>query len=205
MSEGSDLIAAAAAAPTPSGLTRHWRWLALRGMSALLFALLALVWPAGSVATLVIIWGAYALVDGTLALFNGLHRGPSGQPLWSMVAVGALGLAAGLFTLIWPGLTTLALLLVLGAWAVFMGGLQIVAAIRFRKEIRGEWLLALSGLLSLAFGLLLWLQPALGVVALAWLVAGFALLFGSTLLGLAWRLRRLQRLPLPPRRPSTLP
>lgn len=181
--------------PWPAGAGRHWGLVALRGASAVIFALLAFVWPGVSLAALVIIWGAYALIDGALALSNGLRQREDGKPLWSLVAVGALGIAAGLIALVWPGLTALALLLVIAAWAIAIGVFQIVAAIRLRKEIEGEWLLALSGLLSIAFGVLLFVQPGAGAVALAWLIASYALVFGILLLALAWRLRKHQQAP----------
>ena len=113
----------------------------------------------------------------------------NGSPRWSLVAVGLLGIGAGLVTFFWPGLTALTLVFIIGIWAIAIGVFQITAAVRLRKHIQGEWLHALSGLLSIVLGLAAGLQPGVGVLALAWVIGWFAILFGALLLAMAWKLR----------------
>ena len=138
----------------------HWRWwtVVLRGIVAVLFGLFALFAPASAFVTFVVLFGVYALIDGVLALGFGLgerryHRG-------TMVARGLVSIAAGLIALFWPGQSALALLIVIGAWAIASGILEIVLAIRMRKELTHEWLLGIEGGLSIAFGVLLLLGAA---------------------------------------------
>ena len=170
-------------------LRKAWGWIALRGLCALIFGALALVLPGVTLTLLVIVWGAYALVDGVLALAAGLRMRDNGRPLWSLIIVGLLGIAAGIATFFWPGLTALTLILIIGSWAIAIGLLQILAAVRLRQHIRGEWLHALSGLLSVVFGLAVVWRPGAGAIALAWLIGWFAILFGVILIAMAFKLR----------------
>jgi uncharacterized membrane protein HdeD (DUF308 family) len=111
-------------------------------------------------------------------------------PLWALV--GVLGVATGTLTFVWPQLTAFVLLMLIAAWAVVVGALQLAAAWRLRDQIRGEWMLALSGALSVIFGAVLVLQPRTGAVAVTLLVAGYAIVFGALLIALGWRLRSAQ-------------
>ena len=172
-----------------SGLARQWSWIALRGVAAIVFGALAYASPGATLATLVLFWGAYALVDGALALVGGFTMRYSGRPLWAMTVIGLIGIGAGAATFMWPGLTALTLIFIIGYWAILIGVLQIVAAIRLRKTIDNEWLLGLSGLLSIAFGLLLIIRPGEGALALVWFIGGYAIVFGVLLIALALRLR----------------
>ena len=174
-------------------LRSEWGWTALRGLCALIFGVLTLALPGVTLALLVIVWGAYALVDGVLALAAGLRMRDSGKPLWSLVVVGLLGIGAGIATFFWPGLTALTLIFIIGTWAIAIGLLQIIAAVRLRKHIRGEWLHALSGLLSVVFGLAVVLRPGAGALAFAWLIGWFAVFFGVVLIAMAFRLRSGRR------------
>lgn len=174
-------------------LRSEWGWTALRGLCALIFGVLTLALPGVTLALLVIVWGAYALVDGVLALAAGLRMRDNGKPLWSLVVVGLLGMGAGIATFFWPGLTALTLILIIGTWAIAIGLLQIIAAVRLRKHIRGEWLHALSGLLSVVFGLAVVLRPGAGALAFAWLIGWFAVFFGVVLIAMAFRLRSGRR------------
>ena len=174
-------------------LRSEWGWIALRGVCALIFGVLTLALPGVTLALLVIVWGAYALVDGVLALAAGLRMRDNGKPLWSLVVVGLLGMGAGIATFFWPGLTALTLILIIGTWAIAIGLLQIIAAVRLRKHIRGEWLHALSGLLSVVFGLAVVLRPGAGALAFAWLIGWFAVFFGVVLIAMAFRLRSGRR------------
>ena len=128
-------------------LRRNWGWVVLRGVAAVLFGLLAFALPGITLAVLVLIWGAYAIVDGVLALIAA-YRVRDRRPFWSLLIVGLLGIVAGVVTFLWPVMTALLLLMFIAAWAVVMGIFQIIAAIRLRKVIQNEWLLALSGVLS---------------------------------------------------------
>src|SRR5262252_2109039 len=112
-------------------LSRIWGLLVLRGLAAILFGVLAFVWPGITLAALVLVWGAYALVDGLCALIASL-RLEEGKPMWTLTLVGLLGIAAGLLTLLWPQITALVLLVFIAGWAVVMGVFQLAAAIRFR-------------------------------------------------------------------------
>ncbi|HTS55128.1 MAG TPA: HdeD family acid-resistance protein [Burkholderiales bacterium] len=171
-------------------LGRNWGWVVLRGVAAVLFGVLAFAWPGITLAALVIVWGAYALADGVLALIAAYRVRDQGKPFWSLLIVGLLGIAAGIVTLIWPGMTALVLLLFIAAWAVVMGIFQIIAAIRLRKEIQGEWLLGLSGVLSVLFGIVMFVQPGAGALALIWAIAGFAIVFGVLLIWLGLKLKQ---------------
>ena len=171
-------------------LGRNWGWIVLRGVAAVLFGILAFALPGITLAVLVIVWGAYALADGILALIAAYRVRDQGKPFWSLVIVGLLGIAAGIVTFIWPGMTALVLLMFIAAWAVVMGIFQIVAAIRLRKEIKNEWLLGLSGVLSVLFGIIMFVQPGAGALAVIWVIAAYAIVFGILLIWLGLRLKK---------------
>ena len=170
-----------------------WRWwtVALRGIAAIALGILSLVAPSVTFMGLVILFGAYALVDGVLAL--GLtSRVPSSLRM-AMIGRGLISIVAGVLALLLPGITAIALLVTIAAWAVGSGILEIVMAIRLRKEIEGEWLLAIEGVLSILFGVLLFLSPLAGVIVLSLWVGAYALVLGGMLLASSLRLRRLER------------
>lgn len=169
-----------------------WGWILFRGVVAVLFGLLALSIPGLTLVTLTLLWGGYALAEGVLTLIAAFRLRDRGKPLWPLVLVGLLGIAAGLITLIWPGITALTLLALIAAWAIAIGVFQIIAAVRLRQVIENEWWLGLSGLLSLAFGVLMVLNPGAGALAVIWLIGGYAIVFGLLLIALAWRLRGLR-------------
>jgi len=169
---------------------RHWGWVALRGVVAILFGLMALLMPAITLSALVLVWGAFALVDGVLALVAGVRIRDNGKPLWALIVVGLLGIAAGIVTFVYPGLTALVLLYIIAIWALVCGVFQIVAAIRFRKDIRNEWLLGLSGLVSILFGGMMIMQPGAGALALVWVIGLYAVFFGILLLVFSFRLKQ---------------
>jgi len=139
---------------------------------------------------LVLFFGAYALVDGVFAIIAAFTNRAGHDHWWVLLLEGLVGTAAGIITLLRPGLATLALLYVISFWAIVTGVLEVVAAIRLRKEIQGEWMLALSGIVSLVFGALLLLFPAAGALTVAWLIGVYAILFGVMLLSLGLRLRK---------------
>lgn len=175
----------------------HWGWVVLRGVAAVAFGVLALMLPGTALGVLVLLWGAYALVDGVLELVWAYRlRDIEGLTRWPLILVGLLGIAVGLITFLWPGLTALMLLMLIAFWAVTIGILQIVAAIRLRKRIEREWLLALSGLVSVAFGVLMFVRPGAGALAVVWMIAFYAIVFGLLLVGFGLRLRRFAQLGL---------
>jgi uncharacterized membrane protein HdeD (DUF308 family) len=175
-------------------LAENWWLLLLRGIAAIAFGVLAFGWPGLTLLTLVFMWGFYAIADGVLALWAAIaSRGGEIAPRWWLAVVGIAGVVAGALTFVWPGMTALVLLMFIASWAIVVGVLQIWGAIRLRKEIEGEWLLGLSGLLSIAFGVIMFAQPGAGALALVWLIAWFAVLAGCVYIGLAFQLKKHKR------------
>jgi len=169
-------------------LAKNWWLLLLRGICAIMFGILTFVWPGITLLTLVLLYGAYALVDGVLAL-AAAAMGGAPAPRWWLALVGLLGIAVGIMTFAWPGITALVLLLFIAGWAIATGVLQIVGAIRLRKEIDNEWLLIASGVVSVIFGLILVVQPGTGALALLYVIGIYATLYGILLVWLSLRLR----------------
>jgi uncharacterized membrane protein HdeD (DUF308 family) len=174
-------------------ITRKWWAVALRGLAAIVFGIAAFVWPQLTLTALVLLFGAYALVDG---IFSLIYAFGSGAPFRGLLVVeGLISIIAGCVALVWPETATLAVLYLIAAWAVVTGIVEVVAAIDFRRVIENAWLLALGGIASIAFGVLLALQPTTGAVAVAWLIGAYALAFGVLLIALGYQLRSLgQRL-----------
>src|SRR5262249_30335380 len=170
-------------------LRRNWGWIVVRGVAAVIFGVLGFLWPAFTIAALVLLWGAYALADGVLALIAAFRVRDRGKPFWALLIVGVLGILAGIVTFLWPGMTALALLAFIAAWALLMGIFQIVAAIRLRKVLEREWLLALSGVLSVIFGVLMLWNPGAGALAVVWVIASYAIVFGVLLIALGLKLK----------------
>ena len=172
--------------PIANALARHWSSLAIRGVCALAFGILSFMWPGLSLATLVLLWGAYALIDGVFALLAGF-KGKVGM----LIFTGIVGILAGIATFMYPGMTALILLYFIAAWAIVTGLIAIFLAIKLRKELTGEWLLILAGVLSAAFGVLLFARPGAGALAVIYTIAGYAVVFGILLLMLAFKLKGL--------------
>ena len=173
-------------------LAVSWWVLALQGAGALVFGVLAFAWPGITLIALVALYAAYALIIGAGSTFAALkNRARKGWRL--MLLFGLASLAAGVLALIYPALTALALVLIMGVTAVVQGVLQLSMAIRLRKEIRGEWLLGLAGIVSILFGGFVLLFPEPGALALVWLIGLHAITIGVLLLVLAWRARRGER------------
>src|SRR5262245_47463639 len=172
-------------------LGRVWWLVLLRGIAAIIFGALAWAWPGVTLITLVLFWGAYALVDGVAALWGGWQTKDGGKVMWQVVLIGVLGIAAGIFTFVAPGLTAFVLLIIIAVWAIMNGVFQIAAAIRLRKEIANEWLMILSGVLSIAFGVLMILFPGAGAMAVLWLIGAFAVAYGVLLVFFAFKLKKL--------------
>ena len=150
-----------------ANLARGWRWIALR--------------PPPSP----------ALRSRVMAVIAAYTMHEEGKPMGSLIIVGILGMVAGVVTFLWPGMTALVLLLFIASWAVLMGIFQIAAAIRLREHIEHEWLLGLSGVLSIAFGVLMFLQPGAGALAVIWVIGSYAIFFGIVLIALGFKLKGL--------------
>ena len=174
-------------------LARNWWLFVLRGIAALVFGLAAILWPGSTLLVLVALFGAFALVNGVLAVAAAVRRAAAERPWGTLLLEGAVGIVIAAVTFFWPAITALALVYLIALWAVVTGAFQVVAAVRLREEISGEWLLALGGLVSIVFGVLLAIYPAAGGIALVWLIGGYALVFGVVLIALGLRLRTFKK------------
>jgi uncharacterized membrane protein HdeD (DUF308 family) len=180
--------------PLLRSLAENWWLLLLRGIAAVVFGVLAIIWPGITLLALAYLFAAYALVDGVCALGAAIFGHTGGMvPRWWLAVVGVIGVVAGLLALAWPGLTALFLLLLIASWAIVIGVLEIVGAIHLRKEIEGEWWLIVSGALSIAFGVIMFAQPGAGALALVWVIGIYAILAGASLIALAYRLKNLKQ------------
>jgi uncharacterized membrane protein HdeD (DUF308 family) len=170
-------------------LARHWWAVGLRGLAAIIFGILALVVPSITIIVLIAFFGAYALVDGIVAVYLAI-RGRENNRNWGWLLVeGIAGILIGILTFRWPGVTGIVLLAFIAAWAIITGIMEIFEAIELRRVLHNEWLLILSGAASVIFGLLLIIFPGTGALAVVALIGIYAIIFGALLLGLAWRLR----------------
>jgi uncharacterized membrane protein HdeD (DUF308 family) len=176
--------------PVMLTLARNWWLLVVRGVLAVVFGILAFVLPGATVTALVILFGAFMLVDGVFALVSAWRRAERRMLWWPFLLEGLSGVAIGIITFLWPGVTAFALLYLIAAWAFVTGVFEIAAAIRLRKEIRGEWVLALIGIASILFAALVVLFPGEGAVAIVWAIGAYAVVFGILLVALGLRLRR---------------
>lgn len=171
----------------------NWGWIALRGMVAVIFGLLTLMSPTITLAVLVLFFGAFALVDGIFAVIAAISN-RHGEPHWVAMLIGGLaGIVIGVITFFAPGITATALLYLIAFWALIIGFAEIAAAIRLRKVITGEWLLALAGAASVVLGVFLISRPAIGALALVIWIGAYVLVSGILLLVLAFRLRSWER------------
>jgi uncharacterized membrane protein HdeD (DUF308 family) len=171
-------------------LARNWWALALRGLLAVLFGILTLWIPGLTLVYLVFLFGAYTILEGIFNLVSAF-RAPGHH--WPLVLEGILSILAGVLTFIWPGITALVLLYLIAFWALVTGVLEITAGIRLRRFITNEWLLILMGVLSILFGVLILLRPGAGALAIVLWIGAYALVFGITLIALAFRLRSMAR------------
>ena len=192
MSEALDHLASR---PLLRHLAEYWWLVLLRGIAAVIFGLLALFMPAIAGLSLVLLWGVYTLADGILSLWAGIAGGggATGGSRWWLALTGLLGIVAGLIAFFAPALTAGVLLIFIAIWSIAIGVMAIIGAIRLRKEIEGEWLLILSGAIAILFGLLMFTRPASAALAVVWMIATFAIIFGIDLILLAFRLKGYKR------------
>lgn len=171
-------------------LSKWWWAVALRGLVAIIFGIIAIVSPGLTLFWLIIVFGAYAIIDGIIEIYSSIvDRTHNGSRWWVGVLEGIISLAAGIIAWVWPGLTALALLYLIAAWAVVTGIMEIGLAIEYRRVIRNEWLMVLSGILSIIFGLILFVYPRTGALSMIWVIGIYAIIFGIALIVLGFRLR----------------
>lgn len=169
-------------------LAHNWWTFVVRGIAALIFGILAFAWPLPTLFALVILYGAYALVDGAFAIVGAVQAASSKQQWGWLAFEGVVGLAAACIAFLYPGLTALVLLYIIAFWAILTGIFEIAAAIRLRAR-SGEWALWLSGIVSVAFGILLVIRPAAGAMAVVWIIGVYAIVFGVFTTAVGVRLR----------------
>jgi uncharacterized membrane protein HdeD (DUF308 family) len=174
-------------------ISRNWWMFALRGVAAIIFGVVAFARPGQALQALVLLFGAYAFVDGIFAIFAGIAIRRFFERWWAVLLEGVAGVVIGLLTFFWPGITALVLLYFIAAWALITGIFEIVAAIQLRRVITGEWMLILGGLLSILFGVMMFVFPAAGAVSVIWIIGMYAVVFGISEIIFAFRLHSLRR------------
>jgi uncharacterized membrane protein HdeD (DUF308 family) len=173
-------------------LSRNWWAVALRGVIAVIFGVLALAKPDITLEALVYTFGFFAIVDGTFSFIGGLSMIGSGAPWGGPVFGGLAGIGVGIVTFFWPGITALGLLYLIAFWAIFTGLMELTAAVQFRKEATHPVMLGIAGVLSVLFGVLLVIFPGSGALSVVWLIGVYAITFGITFIVLGFRLRGVE-------------
>src|SRR5436190_9353274 len=177
-------------------LKRHWWVPVIRGIAAIVFGVIAFAYPGLTVATLVLFFGAWVLIDGVFRIVGAIG-GRASDPEWGFhLIVGILGVLVGFLTFRRPGLTALVLIIYIAAWALMIGATEIAFAIKLRREIKGEWFLILMGLASILFAVMLLWNPIPGALALVWLIGSYAIVFGVLAIIFGFRLRSLATFPV---------
>jgi uncharacterized membrane protein HdeD (DUF308 family) len=170
-------------------LASNWWLEVLRGVAAIILGILAFAWPGVTLLTLILFWGAYALIDGVLAIVAAV-KGGNPMPRWWLVIAGLAGIVAGGLTFLMPGLTALVLVTFIAVWAIILGVMEIYGAIKLRKEIEGEWFLILNGAMSVLFGILLLWNPMTGALAVVWIIGAYAIILGIIYVMFGLKLRK---------------
>ena len=168
-----------------------WTW-ALRGLIAIVFGVLAFIWPVATIGSLIFVVGIYAILDGVFAFIEAIKRRKTDSRWWALLLESLVSLLLGTGALLNPGLATVAFVYMLGFWAIVTGLLEIVQAVRARNETKGEGWLIVGGLLSVAFGVTLIMWPISGAITLVWLLGGYAIGFGFVMLIVAFKLRNFR-------------
>jgi uncharacterized membrane protein HdeD (DUF308 family) len=174
-------------------MTQNWWAIALRGLVALLFGIAKFMWPGITLWVLVALFGAYTLVNGVFAVIEAFSRDVSRERWRPLLFEGVVSLVIGVVAITWPGLTAMGLLYLIAFWAIVTGVFEIITAIRLRREIRGEWMMALIAILSMAFGFLLIAFPLVGALSVVLMIGAFAFATGALMIALAFKLRSLRR------------
>jgi uncharacterized membrane protein HdeD (DUF308 family) len=173
-------------------LKRHWWVPVIRGIAAIVFGVIAFTHPVMAIATLVLFFGAWVLIDGIFRIFGAIkHRGSDSDWAWQLV-IGLIGIIVGFLTFHAPQVTALALVIYIAAWALMIGASEIVMAVKLRHEIKGEWFLILMGLASIVFAVLLLWNPVAGAAAVIWLIAWYAVVLGILAIFFGFRLKTLR-------------
>jgi uncharacterized membrane protein HdeD (DUF308 family) len=172
-------------------LIANWWTFLLRGVAALLFGVIALIWPALGLLYLVILFGVYAFVDGLLAM-TAAFAGVGGQRWWALLIEGIIGIVIAVLVVALPAVSALALVYLIAFWAILTGILEIMGGIQLRDFIKNEWLFILAGILSVAFGILVIRNPVAGAVAEIWIIGAYAIVFGVVNVGVALKLRKMK-------------
>jgi len=173
-------------------MTQNWWAIALRGFAAVLFGIAAFIWPGITLWVLVALFGAFALVDGIFAVVEAFRRDVRRERWWGLLAEGIAGIAIGIVTFTWPGLTAMGLLYLIAFWAIVTGVFEVITAIRLRHEISGEWMMALIGILSVALGFLLVAFPLAGALSVVLMIGAFVFATGALMIALGFKLRSLR-------------
>lgn len=175
-------------------LARWWWTFVVRGLLAIAFGVLAFFAPGLGIAVLVGLFAAWALIDGVTSLVTGIGGRNRDKSWWLEILEGVVSIIAGIIALVFPVLAADVLVIIIAAWAIVTGIFEIIAAIRLREQIRGEFWLGLAGLASILFGVILLVFPGVGALSLVWLIGSFALVFGVFLVILGWRLRGINEM-----------
>ena len=173
-----------------ANLSSYWRTLVVRGLVAIAFGIVTFLWPGVTLGAIVLLFAAYALIDGIAGIVVGFK---DSQRKWAPLIGGIVSVAAAIITFMNPALTLLALVTLIAIWAVMRGVFDVVAAIRLRREIEGEWLLVLGGVLSIVFGVLVFSAPRAGALFAAWWIGVYAFVLGLVLLACGMKLRSISR------------
>jgi uncharacterized membrane protein HdeD (DUF308 family) len=173
-------------------LVSNWDMFLVRGILAILFGIATLLMPGITLIVLVVLFGGYALVDGIILSIVSIKERKNDPDWWLALLTGLVSIAAGVVTFVYPGITAVTLYYVIATWAIVTGIFEVIYAIQFRKEIEGEWLLVLSGILSVVFGVVLVAQPVAGALAVLWIIGIYAIAYGVLLVVLAFRLHSLE-------------
>ncbi len=170
-------------------IARNWWALVIRGLLGIGVGVIAFVWPGITLVSLVLLYGIYALVDGVVAIIGAVRAVKSHERWGALLIEGVVGIGAGLVTFAWPAITAIVLVFIIGAWAIVTGVFEIIAAVKLRKHVEGEWLLALTGIASVIFGGLIMFAPLAGALVIAIWVGAYAFVFGIMMIALGFRLR----------------
>ncbi|MBV8284026.1 MAG: HdeD family acid-resistance protein [Candidatus Eremiobacteraeota bacterium] len=172
-----------------SVLARNWWALMIRGIAAVVFGVLAFIWPGATIVAIGVLFGAYAFVDGVFAIVAAVRAAEAHERWWPFVIEGIVGLLIAAITFYDVAITIFALFFTIAAWAFITGIMEIAAAIELRKTLANEGWLILGGVLSILFGILMVWRPLAGALAVIWIIGAYAVIFGFAMIGLSLRLR----------------